>query len=85
MGQSEDSRQSTFGYIGITVESSYQAHIRYLAHTAYQTHAVFLTKSVQTLDKKRTALIRRKFGVGEAKLQVEQACEGSANEDHFCK
>ena len=37
----------------------------YLAHTAYQAHAVFLTKSVQTLDNKHTAL---KFGMGGAKL-----------------
>ena len=66
-----------------TVESGYQAHIRYLAHTAYQAHAVLLTKFVQTLDKKRTAHIRQKFGVGDAKSQVEQAREGSANEDHF--
>ena len=40
-----------------------------------------MTKSVYTLDKKHTALIKQKFGVGEAKL--EQAHEGSANEDHF--
>ena len=42
-----------------------------------------MTNSVYTLDKKRTALIRRKFGVGKVKLQVEQAREGRANEDHL--
>ena len=52
---------------------------RYLAHTAYQAHAVFLTKSH---DKKRTALIEQKFGVGKVKYSttgLEQAC--SANDD----
>ena len=57
---------------------------RYLAHTAYYAHTIFLTKSVETLDKKCTAL---KFGVGKANIpqvdKLEQACEGSANEDHF--
>ena len=32
-----------------------------------------------------SALIRQKFGVGEAKFEVEQARKGSANENHFCK
>ena len=57
---------------------------RYLAHTAYQAHVVFLTKPIQTLDKKRTALIERKFGVGKGKYSTtgqEQA--HSVNEDHF--
>ena len=59
---------------------------RYITHTAYQVHTVVLTKTVQTLDKKRTAPIKRKLEVGEAKyLQVKQAHEGSANEDHFTK
>ena len=40
-----------------------------------------MTKSVYTLDKKCTALIKRKFGVKYSTL--EQAHEGSANEDHF--
>ena len=51
-------------------------------------HAVFLAKSVWILDKKRTALIKPKFRVGKAKLQVdklEEAHEDSAKEDHFCK
>ena len=66
-----------------TVESGYQAHIRYLAHTAYQAHAVFLTKSVQTLDKKRTALIRRKFGVGEANYKQSKHAKVVQTRNNF--
>ena len=57
----EGSDQMIYHRIGLS-----GAHC-YLAHTAYQAHIVFLTKSIQTLDKKRTALIERKFGVGEVK------------------
>ena len=54
------------------------------AHSLFSTHrllgAYYLLDKI-CLDPQQTALIRQKFGVGEAKLQVEH----STNEDHFCK
>ena len=45
-----------------------------------------MTKSVKTLDKKRTALIKQKLGGGGGDKWTsyfEQAREGSVDEDHF--
>ena len=56
---------------------------RYLAHTAYQAHTVLLTKAVQTLDKKHTALIKQEFGVGKVKYSTSGQVRGSANEGLF--
>ena len=63
----------------------------YLAHTAYQAYAVFLTKSIQTLDKKRTALIERNLEWVRRNIQqldqirASTQCERGSlcNGDHF--
>ena len=53
----------------------------------FRQHSDTIELCYQTLDKKRTGLIKRKVGVDKANREMvdklDQAREGSANEDHF--
>ena len=66
----------TYHRIGLSGAHHYLAHVHCLLGAC--------CLPIQTIDKKHTAVIERKFGVGEAKYSttgLEQAC--SANENRF--
>ena len=69
------------------VESGYHVHIviNFSAHCLLGA-CCLLDKICLQPQQDSTALIKRKLEVCKAQVdKLEQACEGNANKDHFCK